>query len=75
MKIVNLETFVNTVLENKIVFGQGNGTISTEDGQSIMWKSFGASLLKGEYPRYIGILYFNSTSDHKIAFLNNTVAI
>ncbi|HEU5461435.1 MAG TPA: hypothetical protein VFU79_04100 [Nitrososphaeraceae archaeon] len=40
-----------------------------------MWKSFGASLLKGEYPRYIGILYFNSTSDHKIAFLNITVAI
>jgi hypothetical protein len=74
-KIVNNETFVNTVLENKIVFGQGNGTISTEDGQSISWKSFDANLLKGEYPGYRGIIYFNSTLDHKFAFLNNTVAI
>ena len=31
-KIVNEETFLNTVIENKTVFGQGNGTISTEDG-------------------------------------------
>jgi hypothetical protein len=35
-KIVNKETFLNTVLENKMAYGQGNGTISTdEDGQSI----------------------------------------
>ena len=37
---------MNTVLENKIVFGQGNGTISTEDGQSIRWKSSDANYLK-----------------------------
>ena len=60
---------MNTILENKIVFGQGNGTISTEDGQSISWKSFDAN------PGYRGIIYFNSTLDHKFAFLNNTVAI
>ena len=28
-KIVNEETFLNTVIENKTVFGQGKGTIST----------------------------------------------
>ncbi|MCJ7636993.1 MAG: hypothetical protein MUO21_05840 [Nitrososphaeraceae archaeon] len=66
---------MNTVLENKIVFGQGNGTISTEDGQSIRWKSSDANLLKGGYPGNRGIIYFNSTLDHKFAFLNNTVAI
>ena len=33
-------SFLNTVIENKTVFGQGNGTISTEDSQSsIKWKS------------------------------------
>ena len=74
-KIVNNETFLNTVLENKTVFGQGNGTISTEDGQSISWKSFDANLLQGKYPGYRGIIYFNSTLDDKFAFLNNTVAI
>ena len=34
--LVNQETFLNTVVENKIVFGQGNGTILTEDGQSLI---------------------------------------
>jgi hypothetical protein len=45
-KIVNKETFLNTVLESKMVYGQGNETPSTdEDGQSISWKSFDANLL------------------------------
>ena len=34
-KIVNEETFLNTVIENKTVFGQGNGTIFTEDKRRI----------------------------------------
>ena len=50
-KIVNEETFLNTVIENKTVFGQWNRTISTEDGQSISWKSFDANLVTGKYPR------------------------
>jgi hypothetical protein len=75
-KIVNQETFLNTVIENKIVFGQGNGTISTEDGRSsIDWNSYDANLVKGGYPGYRGIIYFNSTTDDKFAFLNNTVGI
>ena len=74
-KIVNKQTFLNTVLENKTVFGQGNGTISTEDGQSINWKSFDVNLLKGGYPGYRGIIYFNSTLYNEFVFLNNTVAI
>ena len=76
-KIVNEETFVNTAIANKTVFGQGNGTISTEDNQSsIDWNSYDANLVKGGYPGYRGIIYFNSTTmDDKFAFLNNTVGI
>ena len=56
---INHETFLNTIIENKIVFGQGNGTIITEDNQSsINWKSYDANLLKGGYPGYRGIIYF-----------------
>ena len=74
--MVNQETFLNTVIENKTVFGQGNGTISTEDGRSsIDWNSYDTNLLKGGYPGYRGIIYFNSTMDDKFAFLNNTVGI
>jgi hypothetical protein len=75
-KIVNEETFLNTVIENKTVFGQGNGTIYTEDNQSsIKWNSYDANLVKGGYPGYRGIIYFNSTIDDKFSFLNNTVGI
>lgn len=74
-KIVNQEFFfLNTVIENKTVFGQGNGTISTEDGQSLIdWNSYDANLVKGGYSGYKGIIYFNSTIDDNFAFLNNTV--
>lgn len=75
-KIVNEETFLNTVIENKSVFGQGKGTISTEDNQSsIKWSSYDANLVKGGYPGYRGIIYFDSTMDDKFVFLNNTVGI
>lgn len=75
-KIVNEETFVNTVIENKTVFGQGKGTISTEDNQSsIDWNSYDANLVKGGYPGYRGIIYFNSNMDEKFALLNNTVGM
>lgn len=75
-QIINHETFLNTIIEDKIVFGQGNGTIITEDNQSsIGWNSYDANLLKGGYPGYRGIIYFNSTTDDKFAFLNNTVGI
>ena len=74
--VINNETFLNTVIENKTVFGQGNGTILTEDGQSsINWNSYDANLVTGGYPGYRGIIYFNSTVYDKFAFLNNTIAI
>jgi len=75
-QIINHQTFLNTIIENKIVFGQGNGTIITEDNQSsIKWNSYDANLVKGGYPGYRGIIYFNSTTDDKFVFLNNTVGI
>jgi hypothetical protein len=75
-QIINHETFLNTIIENKTIFGQGNGTISTEDNQSLIkWNSYDANLVKGGYPGYRGIIYFNSTMDDKFAFLNNTVGI
>ena len=75
-QIINHETFLNTIIENKIVFGQGNGTITTEDNQSsIDWNSYDANLVTGGYPGYRGIIYFNSTMDDKFVFLNNTVGV
>ena len=74
-KIVNNETFLKTAVEDKTVFRKGKRTISTGYAQSISWKSFDANLLYGKYPKYRGIIYFNSTLDDKFAFLNNTITI
>jgi hypothetical protein len=69
-QIINHEAFLNTIIENKIVFGQGNGTIITEDNQSsINWNSYDANLVKGGYLGYRGIIYFNSTTDDRLPFL------
>ncbi|MGD1838258.1 MAG: hypothetical protein ACPKPY_09425 [Nitrososphaeraceae archaeon] len=75
-QIINHETFVNTIIENKTVFGQGKGIIYTEDNQSsIGWQSYDANLLKGGYSGHKGIIFFNSTTDNKFEFLNNTVGV
>jgi hypothetical protein len=36
---------------------------------------YDANLVKGGYPGYRGIIYFNTTMDDIFAFLNNTVGI
>lgn len=57
-QIINHETFLNTIIENKTIFGQGTGTIITEDNQSsIDWNSYDVNLVKGGYPGYRGIIY------------------
>jgi len=75
-QVINHETFLNTVIENKIVVGQGKGKISTIDNKSsIGWKSFDVNLLKGGYLGYRGTIYFNTTMDEEFAILNNTVGV
>ena len=86
--VTNNLTFTNIVIDNKTVFGQGNGTIFTQDGQKIDWNAYDGSpvlnkskvydeliYLPEKYQYYNGLIYFNSTSDENLAFLNNGVGV
>ncbi|MGD1835083.1 MAG: hypothetical protein ACPKQO_05130 [Nitrososphaeraceae archaeon] len=75
-QVENNITSINTILfDNKTIFGQGYGTISTLDGQKINWTSYDTSILLDTVQGYRGIMYFNSTMDENFTFLNNTVGV
>lgn len=74
-KVINNVTFLNTVIDNNTIIGQGKGKIVSEDGQMIGWESYDVNPVVAIHPGYTGIIYFNSTIDEKFSFLNNTIGI
>lgn len=72
--VTNNLTFINTIINNDTVFGQGYGIISL-DSHEIGWKSYDAKSLTDGPTGYRGVIYFNSTSDEKFTFLNNSKGI
>jgi hypothetical protein len=74
-KVINNVTFLNTIIDNNTIFGQGHGKIVSEDGQMIDWNSYDVNPVVAAHPGYRGIIYFNSTIDEKFSFLNNTIGI
>lgn len=72
--VTNNLTFINTIVNNQTVFGQGFGTIS--DGiNKIGWKSYDAKSLIDGPKGYRGIIYFNSTNDEEFKFLNSAKGV
>ena len=41
----------------------------------IGWESYDVNPVVAGHPGYRGIIYFNSTTDDKFSFLNNTIGI
>ncbi len=74
-KVLNNLTFLNTIMDNNTIFGQGYGTIVSEDGQMIGWRSIDGNLFDSGHHGYRGIIYFNSTMDEKFSTLNNTIGV
>ena len=74
-KVPNNLTFLNTIMNNNTIFGQGYGKIVSEDGQMIGWRSIDGNVFDSGHPGYRGIIYFNSTMDEKFSSLNNTIGV
>ena len=74
-KVLNNLTFLNTIMDNNTIFGQGYGKIVSEDGQMIGWRSVDGNVFDSGHPGYRGIIYFNSTMDEKFSSLNNTIGV
>jgi hypothetical protein len=73
--VTNNMTFTNTYLPDKSVQAKGNGTIETEDGQTINWISSDIGMINSQGLVFQGIILFNSTNSDKLSFLNNTIGI
>jgi len=74
-KVQNNLTFLNTIIDNNTIFGQGHGKIVSEDGQMIGWRSVDGNVFDSGHPGYRGIIYFNSTMDEKFSSINNTIGV
>jgi hypothetical protein len=74
-KVLNNLTFLNTIMDNNTIFGQGYGKIVSEDGQMIGWRSVDGNVFDSGHLGYRGIIYFNSTMDEKFSSLNNTIGV
>ena len=73
--VTNNMTFVNTYLPDKSIQAKGNGTIETEDDQTVDWISSDIGMISSKGFTFQGIILFNSTNSEKFSILNNTVGI
>ena len=49
-KVLNNLTFLNTIMDNNTIFGQGYGKIVSEDGQMIGWRSIDGNVFDSGHP-------------------------
>jgi hypothetical protein len=73
--VTNNMTFINTYLPDNSIQGKGNGTIKTEDGQTIDWISSDIGILSSNGYTFQGIVLFNNTNSEKLSFLNHAIGI
>lgn len=70
-------TFINTYddAQSTVIQGRGNGTIETEDNQSIGWISSDVGVLSERGLIFHGIILFNNTNNENLSFLNGKLGI
>ena len=73
--VTNNMTFFNTYFPDNSIQGKGNGTIKTEDGQTIDWISSDIGILSNNGYTFQGIILFNNTNSEKLSFLNHSIGI
>jgi hypothetical protein len=72
---VNLGTYTSAVQPGGFLYGEGQGIVSTQEGDMVTWKGQGTGKLKlGGGASYRGAIYFQNGSG-KLAGLNGTAAV
>ncbi len=69
------QTFINTHISNELTIGNGNGSITTIDGEGIDWLSLDVGKTEENESVYRGIMVFENATDGKLSFLNNSIGI
>lgn len=74
--VTNNQTYISTHLSDELIQSTGNGTITTQDGESIAWitSAIGRPADDGSWV-FHDIILFNNTQSKSLALLNNSIGL
>jgi peptidoglycan hydrolase-like protein with peptidoglycan-binding domain len=74
--VTNNQTYISTHLSDELIQSTGNGTIETQDGESIAWitSAIGRPGDDGNWV-FNEIILFNDTQSKSLALLNNSIGL
>lgn len=74
--VTNNQTYISTHLSDELIRSTGNGTITTQDGESIAWitSAIGRLADDGSWV-FHDIILFNNTQSKSLALLNNSIGL
>jgi hypothetical protein len=74
--VTNNQTYISTHLSDELIQSTGNGTIETQDGESIAWitSAIGRPADDGSWV-FHEIILFNNTQSKSLALLNNSIGL
>jgi hypothetical protein len=61
--------------DGKTFSAEGQGIISTNDGEMISWKGYGIGRYNGRNRTDRGSVFFKTSTNGKLAFLNNKIGV
>ncbi len=73
--VTNNMTFINTHLSDGTIQSAANGTITSEDGQSINWISSDIGIINDQGELFHGIVQFEITNSSNFLFLSNATGL
>jgi hypothetical protein len=74
--VTNNQTYISTHLSDELIQSTGNGTLETQDGESIAWitSAIGRPADDGSWV-FHEIILFNNTQSKSLALLNNSIGL
>ena len=74
--VTNTGIFLETYKSDNVIFGQGKGSMTTDNGEFINWTSYDLGEIGSDKAvKYRGIIFFSALSEGKLDFLNNTIGL
>jgi hypothetical protein len=70
-------SYTSSSLQNdeKVFYAEGQGVISTKDGEMATWKGYGIGRYNGRNRTDRGSVFFKTSAKGKLAFLNNKIGV
>ena len=73
--VTNNQTYISTYLSDELIQSTGNGTIATQDGESIAWINSALGRPVNGTWVFNEIILFNNTQSKSLALLNNSFGL